>query len=132
VSVAEGLTDALNDVCRLLSGEARAAAVARALGEVVEEQSNALRVRPHHEHFRGAYVVHDRDGDVEHVELELRRPLPLDVLGAAFGHYTEPPRIHWDSPRKFIFDAEHGACSVIARVEDVGGTADSVTIRRDA
>jgi hypothetical protein len=135
VNVEARLPEAIDGICRALAGDGpQAADVARGLGDVVEEQSNALRVRPRDELFSDAYVVHERGGDVAHVDLELRRPGSLDVLAAAFGEYTEPPRLHWDSPRAIIFEVEHAACAVIARVVEgsAGSTVTGVTVRRDA
>ena len=62
------LTDAIGEVCRLLSTDPGAAGRgARARG-VIEEQTEALQVRPRDEHFDDAYVVHEHDGKVTHVD----------------------------------------------------------------
>ena len=126
------LTEAIDGLCRALAGDGpQAADLARELGDVVEEQRSALRVRPRDALFSDAYVVHERGGDVAHVELALRRPAALDALSAAFGEYTEPPRVHWDSPRTVIFEVQEAGCAVIARVGE-GDAVTGVTVRRDA
>ncbi len=121
--MSSGLPGALEAVCGLLSEPATS--VAGTLGDVVEEQTSALRVRPSDEHFSDAYVVHDH-GEVTHVDLTLSAS--IDVLTGAFGDYTEAPQLDWDRPRKLLFNA--GPCTLIAQA-DAEDNVSAVTIRRD-
>jgi len=121
------LTDAIGGVCRLVAGDPTAAAVARGLGEVIDEQEDAVQVRPRDAHFDDAYVVHEDDGEVLHVDLALREPAPLADLESAFGDARAAPR-RPRRPRQLLFTV--GDCTVIASVADDAVSA--VTVRRDA
>jgi hypothetical protein len=119
------LTDAIAGVCRLVTADPSAAAVARELGDVVATQTNALEVRMRDERFGDVYVVHT-DDEVSHVDLALREPATLDDFGAAFGNGREaPPMPH--RPRSLHF--ERPGATIIARFTDEGVVA--VTVRRD-
>ncbi len=130
-----GLKDAIERLCASLSGATAAADdIAREVGDVVERQDGALRVRPRDERFSDAYIVTEADGEVAHVELELRAPGSLDALAVAFGEYTTPPALH-PGERRAVFYVERpsqpATCAVIARLARAG-TVTGVTIRRDA
>ena len=121
------LTDAVGGIVELVSGDPTTAAVVRGLGEVVEEQEDAVQVRPRDAHFDDAYVVHEDDGEVLHVDLTLHEAAPLADLEQAFGPYRAAPR----RPRRLrqlLFTV--GDCTVIASVAD--DAVSSVTVRRDA
>jgi hypothetical protein len=120
------LTDALGEVCRLVCADPTAAAVARALGEVLDEQEDAVQVRPRDEHFDDAYVVHEDDGEVLHIDLTLREPAPLADLESAFGAPRTVPRRPRRPPQR-LFTV--GDCTVIVSVAD--DTVSAVTVRRD-
>ena len=123
------LTDAIEAICRQVSGDPSADAVASELGDVVERQENALQVRPRDEHFDGAFIVHEDDGTLSHVELTLSEPAPLEELVAAFGEYREAPRLQPRRPRQLVFAVPGGAVIAVAdRSDSVSG----VTVRRDA
>ena len=119
------MTVAIDGVCRLVAGDPSAAGVARELGDVIEEQTSALEVRPRDERFPDVYVVHD-DGEVSHVDLGLREPAPLDDFAQAFGDSREAPR-RAHRPRQLLFEA--GACTIIASVSDEH--VSEATVRRD-
>jgi hypothetical protein len=121
-----GLTDALDAICRLVVSAPDADAVARELGEVVEEQVDAVEVRPRDERFTGAFVVRLDDGAVSHVDLSLREPSSLEELGTVFGEGREARR-RPPAPRTFHFPAE--GRTLIASV--AGDAVSAVTVRRD-
>ena len=116
--------EAIEHVCRLISGPGvRAGEVAAELDETFAPEGGPVRsVR---------VVAVPGSDDVNHVDLELRAPAPLQMLRDAFGEGDEPVRVHWDEPRALFFQLP--AVAVIAERER--GDEESVrklTLRRDA
>jgi hypothetical protein len=82
----------------------------------------------------GTVQVVRRDGAVDHVRVDLPRPLALERLSARFGPVTWPPR-NPSGRRSVVFAAtapaeDEDGCTVSAEV-DQDGRAVAVVLRRD-
>ena len=140
------MSETLQKLCRILSSAPLTAQeAATSLGTIVEDKGkdSPLLVRPSDPSLREAVVVRQLGTEEPaYVELVLAEPGSLSVktLSAAFGNYSVPPKLHWNSPTKLIFYVDipnlPHTCAVIAEVrpgkqgvED--GIVTAVTVRRD-
>ncbi len=140
------MIETVQKLCQLLSTEPLTAPeVATSLGTIVEDPGKNLPliVRPSNPFFKEAQVVRQFEtNEPAHVELLLAEPgaLSVEALKATFGDYSEPPKLHWNSPQKIIFYVNKPnlprTCAVIADVRPgeqgaKDGTVTAVTVRRD-
>ena len=135
----------IDSLCDWLTEEPRSAqSAAQKLGAIESEGSSAVYVEPASGAFSKAIISRETDSsDTSYIELSLAEPGAVTVaeLEAKYGEYTEPPRVHFDSPAAIHFFVDRGpdrplTCLVVAKIDEgeagiSDGTVKELAVRVD-
>jgi hypothetical protein len=123
-----------------------AAQVANAIGTITQDYGGSLQlvVRPSDAAFSEADIGREYGTqNPSTVGFKLANPKSTTVaeLQAAFGEYSEGPKVHFDSPTEIVFQeicraSPSLSCALIAQVDPgahgvADGTVSKLTLRRD-
>lgn len=128
----------IDSLCDWLTIQPRPArTTAKRLGTIESEGGSAIHVQPTSDTFARAIVSRELDSSqTSYVELALASSGAVTVarLQARYGEYTEPPRVHFDSPATIHFFVDRDTdrpltCLLVATIEEgEAGISDGAVI----